>query len=1062
MKRFLAINWVYVQSLPELAEAEQDYRAEYSPTPGIVFPSMYEENGGYDYAENPRSWIRFGSVLEDATSRPKGHFHEPISAEAGNGIHVTNQPGSMSTVEWGFGGDDPYEMGDTRGNQYSQSRLYDYLLGYYVPVEADGDLGTRDLSLKSAARFFRTLGHLSHLIQDMTQPSHTRNDAHLGHLVGDIGDPSAFEEWGLLNLGMVRDYAHRAPQDYPRLKRGREYVTSLANLSATHFFSDDTIGYGNYVPPYCTPDYTSWMVQIGKPVRIPWGLFWRDYQDFSIWNNAVPSAGKVGLAGRDRGLGYRPDLADWMDRWGVGSGGEISGPHPQQIVVLGQFATLDRNEVLDGNARALYPLAVRYCTGFLDHVFRAEITAEFESIVQVKDGPDLVTFVITNSARPPDGVNATLQDLYDGGLDEEARGKKYLPTLAGLKLFQEVPRVDTDRGKYFTEYRPLQIVEMSASGNSLVPGESLRVTVEYDDEVLKQRTDEEKTWKHYSDGVSTYATTIVYDGLIGSERGVVGARARHHDTPEDHSFGVYTKPAHRSESDVDEEEYKTASGQESVKKDLFNGLEQPRLEMISQVTAEADLDISSDIAHGEWSSTLKYVCKTSTRELTDEELEADRRRRERWSKDSRPDYQVEQMENRWKQADFCKAVDHCHNDAGRAYMSATRIVGILLPDQTLVLDLDVEADFSSSLRELTKQGRTEEQCPCERTGPHGRMQPWPYRGSQGGEDGGGSREDFGGWTSGVSQDDNEPSQDSRQEAEQDESDDWRFWDYDVSGADIEVRVDVTRLGLVEHSYMTATYWTGVLLAGDPEYVQKHREDRKGDIDSDSSTKTLALTFEEAVEGLKSLPLSLAPRSTNTEFWDAALVELNPSHHINRSGVGAPRSGNPFQTAVLDPNTVLVTLTIRAAADLGIRAEEKDALRWQMYEQGKGDWEKQAKVSARWTALIETADYGGGSPVQPTGHEDNTSHGIDEILGSAESSLHEHEQMIRRVESTRALLKEAIRISKSRGDNEISKWADPDFQIQWARENMVWLQREINFLTQQKALGAQQGNADSSE
>jgi hypothetical protein len=40
---------------------------------------------------------------------------------------------------------------------------------------------------KNAALLFRTLGQVIHLVQDMAQPQHTRNDPHSGCLGGFFG-----------------------------------------------------------------------------------------------------------------------------------------------------------------------------------------------------------------------------------------------------------------------------------------------------------------------------------------------------------------------------------------------------------------------------------------------------------------------------------------------------------------------------------------------------------------------------------------------------------------------------------------------------------------------------------------------------------------------------------------------------------------------------------------------------------------------------------------------------------------------------------------------------------
>jgi len=65
--------------------------------------------------------------------------------------------------------------------------------------------GTRDTFLRE---LFLTFGHVAHLVQDMAQPEHTRNDQHLYRSTFFLSNgtfPSVWEEWGLENLVETRD-----------------------------------------------------------------------------------------------------------------------------------------------------------------------------------------------------------------------------------------------------------------------------------------------------------------------------------------------------------------------------------------------------------------------------------------------------------------------------------------------------------------------------------------------------------------------------------------------------------------------------------------------------------------------------------------------------------------------------------------------------------------------------------------------------------------------------------------------------------------------------------------
>src|SRR5207248_9775652 len=105
--------------------------------------------------ENPRSDI----------DRPKHHFFDVQGA--GGGI----VPGAFPAPDWALG----LQGRGTAStqNQFSvlDARRYQ-LLSLTAATRAERDRNT--------ALLFRTLGHVTHLLQDMAQPQHTRRDAHLG------------------------------------------------------------------------------------------------------------------------------------------------------------------------------------------------------------------------------------------------------------------------------------------------------------------------------------------------------------------------------------------------------------------------------------------------------------------------------------------------------------------------------------------------------------------------------------------------------------------------------------------------------------------------------------------------------------------------------------------------------------------------------------------------------------------------------------------------------------------------------------------------------------------
>jgi hypothetical protein len=97
-------------------------------------------------------------VLNLYTLRFTRHFYDP--AHNGHGLE-----GNTSALDWAL------ELAPDSKQRYS----YQDFKGYLVAAITAKDVNARHAN---AAIAFRSLGHLMHLIEDMAQPQHTRNDSH--------------------------------------------------------------------------------------------------------------------------------------------------------------------------------------------------------------------------------------------------------------------------------------------------------------------------------------------------------------------------------------------------------------------------------------------------------------------------------------------------------------------------------------------------------------------------------------------------------------------------------------------------------------------------------------------------------------------------------------------------------------------------------------------------------------------------------------------------------------------------------------------------------------------
>ena len=141
------------------------------------------EFSGYENDGTPRGWLAAGSIREDDYST---HFYDPIllcpcAKNPASEIdrlfnHFFNVQGdsrglpfSVAAPDWALG-----VAGRGAGSTQNHFTVLDAWLAQVrsltAEVRADRD--------RSAATLFRTLGHVVHLLQDMAQPQHVRNDPH--------------------------------------------------------------------------------------------------------------------------------------------------------------------------------------------------------------------------------------------------------------------------------------------------------------------------------------------------------------------------------------------------------------------------------------------------------------------------------------------------------------------------------------------------------------------------------------------------------------------------------------------------------------------------------------------------------------------------------------------------------------------------------------------------------------------------------------------------------------------------------------------------------------------
>jgi len=188
--------------------------------------------------------LMFGARHEDDFPRMLNHFYDPINdkgltfaGKTWNASKVWIQNKSLQNIALyrtfsSLGS--LFDSSIERTSGYTWERAVD---DYAHGKERDGLVG---------------LGHVLHLIEDLTVPAHVRNDAHPPTGKDDKvwGGEDPYEEWTHKFTPENIRVFEKIKQTKPvLLSRINEYFDQLATYTNTHFYSKDTIGFDWYAKP---------------------------------------------------------------------------------------------------------------------------------------------------------------------------------------------------------------------------------------------------------------------------------------------------------------------------------------------------------------------------------------------------------------------------------------------------------------------------------------------------------------------------------------------------------------------------------------------------------------------------------------------------------------------------------------------------------------------------------------------------------------------------------------------------------------------------------------------
>lgn len=216
---------------------------------------LYNKENNLKLTTEEIGYLALGAIEEDAPIRWMNHFYDPV-----HNIGLANMYDSAK--KWST--DEENQINYAKGNNTWQDAIYNYQTG-------------------NKKQAFISLGHVLHLLEDMTVPAHTRDDAH------PEGDP--YEHW-------VRNNFKQTPANTIYYNSLNKYFDYLANYSNNNFYSKDTIETNNFK-----------FLKISKAMvqKADDGLFYEYeyYKNFenieyplffkgtSLWNNFLPTSNQV-------------------------------------------------------------------------------------------------------------------------------------------------------------------------------------------------------------------------------------------------------------------------------------------------------------------------------------------------------------------------------------------------------------------------------------------------------------------------------------------------------------------------------------------------------------------------------------------------------------------------------------------------------------------------------------------------------------------------------------------------------------------------------------------------
>lgn len=157
-----------------------------------------------DFGIDGKQKLGEGSIREDDNLRYLNHFYDPVN---NLGLNYSGLQSTLSKM-WGFNGGSSLMT-----NDYSWIKAREY---EYIGFTGKDFAGTTVASAQTERnnyfqKMFRSVGQVMHLVQDLGQPSHTRNDPHASAADSSILNlalnSAHIESWAKMNGDKIAGYS---------------------------------------------------------------------------------------------------------------------------------------------------------------------------------------------------------------------------------------------------------------------------------------------------------------------------------------------------------------------------------------------------------------------------------------------------------------------------------------------------------------------------------------------------------------------------------------------------------------------------------------------------------------------------------------------------------------------------------------------------------------------------------------------------------------------------------------------------------------------------------------